>query len=94
MFLHSLVKDFLTELKITTQNRQSAHKFKYETSTSHERKASPLAQNDVVDAVVPTAQKDPPLSPEGVENMRGHFFSEDISPFPAPFIYSSPISPS
>jgi len=30
------VKHFLTEIKITTQNHQSAHKFKYGTSKSHE----------------------------------------------------------
>jgi len=37
IILRSLVKDFLTEVKITTQKHQSAHKFKYGTSTSHER---------------------------------------------------------
>jgi len=35
--LWSLVEDFLTEDKITTQNHQSALKFKYGTSTSPER---------------------------------------------------------
>jgi len=39
----SLVKGFLTMVKISTQNHQNAHKFKYETSTSHESKASQLA---------------------------------------------------
>ena len=48
---HCLVKGFLTKVKISTQNHQIAHKFKYETSTSHESKASQLAQ------------KDPPLFP-------------------------------
>jgi len=47
----SLVKGFLTKVKIGTQNHQSAHKFKYGTSTTHESKASQLAQ------------KDPPLLP-------------------------------
>ena len=47
----SLVKGFLTKVKISTQNHQSAHKFKYEASTSYESKASQLAQ------------KDPPLFP-------------------------------
>jgi len=37
IILRSLVKDFLTEVKIPTQNHQSAHKFKYGTSTSPER---------------------------------------------------------
>ena len=47
----SLVKGFLTKVKISTQNHQSAQKFKYEASTSHESKASQLTQ------------KDPPLFP-------------------------------
>jgi len=47
----SLVKDFLSDVKITTQNHQSDHKFKYAPSTSHARLASQLAQ------------KDPPLFP-------------------------------
>jgi len=42
----SFIKGFLTKVKICTQNHQSAHKFKYETSTSHESKASQLAQKD------------------------------------------------
>jgi len=42
----SLVKVFLTKVKIGTQNHRSAHQFKYGTSTSHESKASQLAQKD------------------------------------------------
>jgi len=42
----SLVKGFLTKVKIGTQYHQSAHKFKYGTSTAHESKASQLAQKD------------------------------------------------
>jgi len=49
IILRSLVKDFLTEVKIiTTQNHQSAHKFKYGTSTSHESSESQLAQKDPI----------------------------------------------
>jgi len=44
IILRSLLKDFLTKIKITTQNHQSAHKLKYETFTSHESKASQLAK--------------------------------------------------
>jgi len=47
----SFVKGFLTKVKTGTQNHQSAHKFKYETATRHESKASQLAL------------KDPPLFP-------------------------------
>jgi len=47
----SLVKGFLTKVEISTQNHQSAYKFKYGTSTSHGSKASKRAQ------------KDPPLFP-------------------------------
>jgi len=36
IILLSVEKDFLTEVKITTQNHQIAHKFKYGTSTTHE----------------------------------------------------------
>ena len=42
----SSVKGFRTKVKISTQNHQRAHKLKYGTSTSHESKASQLAQND------------------------------------------------
>jgi len=64
IILRSLVKYFLTKMKITTHDHKSAHKFKYGASTSYE---SGIATRAKRSAVIPTAQKDPPLSHKGVE---------------------------
>jgi len=42
----SLVKGFLTKVKISTQTHQSEQKFKYETPKSPKRKASQLTKKD------------------------------------------------
>jgi len=69
IIMRSLVKDFLTKVKIETQNHQSAYKFKYETFTNHKNKASELVQkirrySHGVKRLttISTSRKDSPLS--------------------------------